>query len=51
MTDTQSQLREHCEMIAKQIVESHWWNDSAKVSYSLDGMGLDEALSELWMHN
>lgn len=32
----------------KQLVEGHWWNDSAKVSYSNDGMGLDEALSELW---
>jgi len=35
----------------KQIVEGHWWNDSAKVSYSHDGMDLDGALSELWNCN
>lgn len=28
-------------------VEGHWWSDSAYASFS-DGIGLDEALEELW---
>jgi hypothetical protein len=28
-------------------VEGHWWSDSARASFS-DGLGLDEALEELW---
>lgn len=28
-------------------VEGHWWGDSAYASFS-DGIGLDEALEELW---
>ena len=28
-------------------VEGHWWGDSAYASFT-DGLGLDDALSELW---
>lgn len=28
-------------------VEGHWWGDSAYASFN-DGLGLDEALEELW---
>lgn len=29
------------------IVEGHWWGDYATASFN-DGIGLDEALEELW---
>ena len=32
----------------KQIVEGAWWSDRATVHYNSDGMGLDDALRELW---
>ena len=31
-----------------QTVDGAWWGDSARVSYSRDQIGLDEALEELW---
>lgn len=32
-------------------VEGHWWNETARASYSKDAMGIDYALEEMWEMN